>query len=562
MVPDNAKGYTYDTSTHDVIIKVTDNGAGKLVAALEGNNPTFTNNYTAKGAANITFSKRVNGKDATKNMFHFTITADNGGALPEATTVENNGGSVNFGPIEYDESIFGTADSNADGTADTKKDAAAEASSSTTGPESASDVKEDVAPDNASGDTASTESAGASESTESTSGSTEGSESTEAADSGASDDGMTKAYAAESKPAVQKDADGNRFIDYSYTITEADEGASGYTYDAAAMHVTIRVMDKGDGNLEAKVTYQDKTSFENAYSASGSATINAKKVVEGTDLRDGQFKFGLYNGDDKIAEAANDASGNVAFTVDYDQSKVGTHVYTVKEISDGQEGYSYDASVKTVVVEVADNGDGMLKCTTETGDELTFTNRYQPIATDIALHATKKYEDKNGKAKKLAAGEFKFQMADESGKVIGTASNKADGSVTFPSIPFTEAGTYTYTISEVKGTASNVKYDKTTHQVTVTVTDDNGQLKAEAAGDNPVFTNTYMSDTVPVPVSPDDGNGPVSKVIKQVTEMPETGDYTPLLPIALVLAGSGAVIAYGMKRRRMEAKVSGASHRR
>ncbi len=555
VIPDNAKGITYDTSTHDVLITVKDNGAGKLVASLDGNNPTFKNVYTAKGAANITFSKKVNGKDATTNMFHFTIMADNGGALPENTTVENNGGSVSFGPIAYDESIFGEDDAD---DSSSSSSSAADKSSSSSATDDGTAAKESTDTGHAADSTATTSST-----TESAATASESASSTESSASTSNEnaDGVEKAYAAEAKPAVQKDANGNRYIDYSYTITEANEGASGYTYDDAAMHVMIRVTDKGDGNLEAKVIYQDKTSFENTYSATGSATITAKKDVEGTDLRDGQFTFGLYDGKDKVAEASNDASGNVTFTVDYDQTMIGTHVYTLKEISDGQTGYTYDGSAKTVAVEVADNGDGELKCTTETGDELTFTNRYQPIATDITLHATKKYEDKSGKAKKLTAGEFKFQVADESGKVMGTASNKADGSVTFPSIPFTEAGTYTYTISEVPGSDTNhVTYDSATYQVTVTVTDDNGQLKAEATDDNPTFTNTYTPDAPPTP-KPDD-NTPMKTFVKKVTEMPETGDYTPLLPIALALAGSGAVIAYGMKRRRAEAKVNGASHRR
>ena len=555
VIPDNAKGITYDTSTHDVLITVKDNGAGKLVASLDGNNPTFKNVYTAKGAANITFSKKVNGKAATTNMFHFTIMADNGGALPENTTVENNGGSVSFGPIAYDESIFGEDDAD---DSSSSSSSAADKSSSSSATDDGTAAKESTDTGHAADSTATTSST-----TESAATASESASSTESSASTSNEnaDGVEKAYAAEAKPAVQKDANGNRYIDYSYTITEANEGASGYTYDDAAMHVMIHVTDKGDGNLEAKVIYQDKTSFENTYSATGSATITAKKDVEGTDLRDGQFTFGLYDGKDKVAEASNDASGNVTFTVDYDQTMIGTHVYTLKEISDGQTGYTYDGSAKTVAVEVADNGDGELKCTTETGDELTFTNRYQPIATDIALHATKKYEDKSGKAKKLTAGEFKFQVADESGKVMGTASNKADGSVTFPSIPFTEAGTYTYTISEVAGSDTNhVTYDSATYQVTVTVTDDNGQLKAEATDDNPTFTNTYTPDAPPTP-KPDD-NTPMKTFVKKVTEMPETGDYTPLLPIALALAGSGAVIAYGMKRRRAEAKVNGASHRR
>ena len=41
---------TYDTAKHEVKVKVTDNGAGQLVATVTGNNPTFTNTYKAAPA--------------------------------------------------------------------------------------------------------------------------------------------------------------------------------------------------------------------------------------------------------------------------------------------------------------------------------------------------------------------------------------------------------------------------------------------------------------------------------------------------------------------------------
>ncbi|WP_322114825.1 Spy0128 family protein, partial [Staphylococcus aureus] len=43
-------GVTYDTAKHEVRVNVTDDGAGQLVAAVTGNNPTFTNTYKATPA--------------------------------------------------------------------------------------------------------------------------------------------------------------------------------------------------------------------------------------------------------------------------------------------------------------------------------------------------------------------------------------------------------------------------------------------------------------------------------------------------------------------------------
>lgn len=49
-VAGDVEGMTYDTAEHTVKITVADNGEGQLEATVEGNNPTFTNSYTAPAA--------------------------------------------------------------------------------------------------------------------------------------------------------------------------------------------------------------------------------------------------------------------------------------------------------------------------------------------------------------------------------------------------------------------------------------------------------------------------------------------------------------------------------
>ena len=45
-VAGDKKGMTYDATEHAVTVRVDDNGRGQLgVAAIEGDNPTFTNTY-------------------------------------------------------------------------------------------------------------------------------------------------------------------------------------------------------------------------------------------------------------------------------------------------------------------------------------------------------------------------------------------------------------------------------------------------------------------------------------------------------------------------------------
>ncbi len=70
-------------------------------------------------------------------------------------------------------------------------------------------------------------------------------------------------------------------------------------------------------------------------------------------------------------------------------------------------------------------------------------------------------------------------LKDANGEVIRTAVNALDGSFFFENLTFTNAGTYTYTVAEVKGDKGGVTYDETVYKVTVVVTDDlEGKLHA------------------------------------------------------------------------------------
>ncbi len=104
------------------------------------------------------------------------------------------------------------------------------------------------------------------------------------------------------------------------------------------------------------------------------------------------------------------------------------------------------------------------------------------------------------------AGQFSFALKDGDGKVIQTATNDADGSVSF-SADYNKANEYHYTISEVvpEGAENNVKdhitYDTTEYKVTVNVINGTNQLDTtvtygEGSSTPPTFTNKY-STTLP-----------------------------------------------------------------
>ena len=116
----------------------------------------------------------------------------------------------------------------------------------------------------------------------------------------------------------------------------------------------------------------------------GTAAINAKKVLEGGTFKDGQFSFALKDDDGKVLQTAtNDAKGNVSFNVEY--NKAGVYHYTISEVvpqgaeNNVKDHIAYDTTVHEVIVTLT-NGDGKLDAavTYDKGSSVspTFTNRY------------------------------------------------------------------------------------------------------------------------------------------------------------------------------------------
>ncbi|MDU4509046.1 MAG: FctA domain-containing protein, partial [Streptococcus sp.] len=113
--------------------------------------------------------------------------------------------------------------------------------------------------------------------------------------------------------------------------------------------------------------------------------------------------------------------------------------------------------------------------------------RVNSVPISVEFNFTKKLE---GRA--LKAGEFTFELKDSDNVVIATTTNDADGNFKFVPVDYTnkagetvtalkykkgQEGTYTYTVTEVKGTDSTVTYDPMAAVVTVKVSHD-GTAKA------------------------------------------------------------------------------------
>lgn len=301
--------------------------------------------------------------------------------------------------------------------------------------------------------------------------------------------------------------------DYEYTIKEVTGNDQTIVYDGQKVKVKVSVTDNKNGTLDATATYDGDEAvptFTNA-KPTADATIEAKKTLTGKDLTEGAFNFGLYQGDastgNPVQLAQNDKDGKINFALT--GLTIGEYDYILKEENVGADPtITYDTKAVKVHVSVKAEGGKAKATVTYDGknDIPTFTNKYQPAGTSVALTAKKTYVKSDSTPAALKGGEFTFNLYEgdltaeqlKDKQPIQTAENGEDGTVAFPTIDYTKAGEYKYTIAEQKGNLSHVTYDATVHHAVVTVVDNAGQLEASVTYDDgktdaPTFTNTYTA---------------------------------------------------------------------
>lgn len=335
---------------------------------------------------------------------------------------------------------------------------------------------------------------------------------------------------------------------FRYTITESG-AVAGVTNDAQSKRVVyIKVTDDGRGKLTvARVDANGNEldgpafTFTNSYSVKTTSSvtdqITVHKTLTGRALEANEFTFELLEGDKVVATGTNDASGKVTLSgIEYTSS--GIHNYTIRERGHGTiaNGVTYSDATYRVTTTVKDNRDGTLGVTHKLvdADEAEFENVYTAKPTKLALTAAKVLEGAD-----LKAGQFTFKLSG--GGVELTATNDANGQVTFSELSFTQAGTYTFTISEVNDGQQGVTYDETERKVTVTVEDDRlGNLIASVNQEELeacVFRNTYTKPEEPA--KPSTPTLPTKFI-------PQTGDPIEAAPIVVSAVLGVAILAVAL----------------
>lgn len=333
---------------------------------------------------------------------------------------------------------------------------------------------------------------------------------------------------------------------FTYTISESG-ALPGVINEQGTKTVEVTVTDLGGGKIEAQVTSQKTASstdftFTNTYkvksensslTGKGGFSITKKLTANtGRTLDNGEFEFVLTDvaTDNVVARATNTAAGVVEFpAITFD--KPGAYKYELSEVRGNAAGVNYDGDKYNVTANVTDMGDGTLAVEwtiegVDTGGTVVFENTYEADPTTITFGALKTLTGRD-----MVEGEFTFELTDADGNTV-TTTNGANGSVVFPTVKFTEEGTYEYTVSEALPTDDDpntdgvqkdgVTYDEKAWTATVNVIDnpETGVLEATVDygnnGELPVFTNTYTEPPAPDEVIPATGDAAVAAVAATV----------------------------------------------
>ena len=584
------RGVTSTTSSFSFNVTVVDNGDGTLTctANLPTSGLAFLNTYATGESVSVDLvgSKQLNvpeGLDGADiaGKFTFTIEGESGAPMPTRTTTTNDAnGNVDFGSITFKlEDLLKALGENVE-----TNDAAGEA-------EGAGAVAGDTA---ALGESSPTPNAQLNEPAVGEAGNSVVDSEPDAAPPAAQEaapapsEGTARESASEAAPQVLANHDveadsvataswrrsrrlmrvvsdtaaaatndgeaaaepiRERSHTYRYVITESGT-AAGVTNDAQSTRVVyIKVTDDGRGKLTvARVDANGNElsgpafTFTNSYSVTPTTSsvtdqIKVHKTLTGRTLDANEFTFELIEDGRVVATGTNDASGNVALSA-IEYTAPGVHNYTIRERGHGTtaNGVTYSGATYRVTTIVGDNGDGTLGVTHKLvdTDEAEFENVYTAKSTKLAFTAAKVLEGAD-----LKAGQFTFKLSG--GGVELTATNDANGQVTFSELSFTRAGTYTFTISEVNDGQRGVTYDETERKVTVTVEDDRlGNLIASVNQEELgacVFRNTYTKPEEPAkPTTP----------ATPTKFVPQTGDPIESAPIVVSAVLGVAILAVAL----------------
>ena len=283
--------------------------------------------------------------------------------------------------------------------------------------------------------------------------------------------------------------------EYKYKIKENIPEGSGFSTEMGEKFITIKVSDPDRKQLVSDLKYTENKplTFVNIYGVEAiDPVIKVKKLLTAApglkkpNIKD-SFNFTLKSeGNNPMPQEAGssaslrktnpDADGGEVNFGSVHIEKAGEYRYTVSESGDFPGVVNDPSSTKEIVLTVQDFGTGKL-IALMTGDDLTFTNTFQPIPNEGQLSLEKKISGEVPETASTFRFALKPEQADLSQPMPGGRMDKeailevsGQGLGNFDPIRFTLPGEYHYTLEEINDGITGYTYDTSLYKISYTVT--------------------------------------------------------------------------------------------
>lgn len=280
--------------------------------------------------------------------------------------------------------------------------------------------------------------------------------------------------------------------EFTLTETKAPDGyqSSSKSWSVAVAYGVVTV----DGKAPTGMTVSNTPVTPVDWTLSGTKTVDDGMTKAG-------YTFRMTDTNRESQDAVSDADGKFTFkSVTF--SAEGEYGFEIREVAGNEGNLVYDDTIYYVRVKVVREGNAYkidsvtIRNSTDGSvvDSATFHNAKRTPA-HVQLGATKILE---AGSRMLKAGEFTFVLKDANEVELQRKTNTdvLEDNVTFDALTFTEAGTYTYTISEVIPDEKEpyMVYDETVYTVEVTVS-----APEDNTSDDPLTAKVvYKKDGQPV----------------------------------------------------------------
>lgn len=439
-------GMFYDTVPRTITVTVTDDGSGKLTAAVtsEEVSKTFENRYDGSTdvpggtKASISASKTLNGRNLKDGEFTFKLATKP--ANGEGTVLQTNKKNKADGTISFDELSYKTS-ANADGNGTILSDA----------------VEDGYA-------TKSVDKQGNTVYT------------------------LNYRVYEDTTSLPQGVTPTNPSFDFNVIVTDNGNGTLTAETQYPQGKDIINTYSTGEPipmNIKGSKVLKNAEVLTLADIA-GKFTFTLEAVTKGAPMPENRTTTNDKNGNITFGDITYKLSDLEGVETAADGSRSKTFEYKVTETGSAA-GVTNDPDAvtgKTFTITLTDDGKGHLSATKDSTQDsaqdsaFTFTNTY--TVGELPSSITDQIKiDKQLTGRDLKKGEFSFELL-ENGKVVATGSNDAKGKVTFSPITYKKPGNHTYTVREVKGSAGGVTYDDQAYTVYTTISDNgDGTLSAE-----------------------------------------------------------------------------------